>query len=155
MVSEQLVIQLGDLELVSLFPVHDPGAALALWVYQHRIPGRPGHHDSILDTQIISGQTLQHQYQYHKAKLQDNIRRHSYELQVSYTALAMLSLTRQWQQWQYHVQTHALSTQHCLRAWDTAAQVLRDIDACCVQATDDYDYSSIGSEKQAQAWLGQ
>lgn len=52
-VSEELVIELRDLELIGLFPVHDPSAALALWVNQNRIPGSSGHHDAILYTQVI------------------------------------------------------------------------------------------------------
>ena len=60
-VPEQLVIELGDLELVGLLPVHDPGAALALRVNQHRVSGGSGHHDAILNTQVISGQPLQQQ----------------------------------------------------------------------------------------------
>ena len=58
MVSEELVIELGDLELVGLLPVHDPCAPLALRVHQDRISCGPCHHDTILDTQIISGQPL-------------------------------------------------------------------------------------------------
>ena len=58
MVPEELVIELGDLKLVGLLPVHDPGAALALGVHQHGVPGGPGHHDTILDTQVICWQTL-------------------------------------------------------------------------------------------------
>lgn len=38
MVPEHLVIELCDLELVGLLTVHNPQAALALWVNQHRIP---------------------------------------------------------------------------------------------------------------------
>lgn len=57
-IPEELVIQLGDLELVGLLPVHDPGTALPLRVHQHRIPGGPGDHDTILDAQVICGQTL-------------------------------------------------------------------------------------------------
>lgn len=58
MVPEELVIELCDLELVGLLPVHNPGAALALGVYQDRVPGCPSHHDAILDTQVIRGKTL-------------------------------------------------------------------------------------------------
>ena len=54
-VPEELVIELGDLELVGLLPVHDPGAALALRVNQHRVSGGSGHHDTVLNTQVISG----------------------------------------------------------------------------------------------------
>ena len=53
MVPKELVIELGDLELIGLFPVHDPSAALALRVNQDRIPGSSGHHDAILYTQVI------------------------------------------------------------------------------------------------------
>ena len=57
-IPEELVIELGNLELVSLFPVHDPGAALSLRVHQKWISGSPGHHDTILDTQVVCRQTL-------------------------------------------------------------------------------------------------
>ena len=60
-VSEELVVQLGDLELVGLLPVHNPGAALALRVNQHRISGGSCHHNTVLNTQVISGQPLQAQ----------------------------------------------------------------------------------------------
>ena len=53
MVPEELVIELRDLELIGLFPVHDPSATLALWVNQNRIPGSSGHHDAVLYTQVI------------------------------------------------------------------------------------------------------
>lgn len=58
MIPEELVVQLGDLELVGLLPVHDPGTALPLRVHQHRVPSGPGDHDTILDAQVICGQTL-------------------------------------------------------------------------------------------------
>ena len=57
-VPEELVIQLGDLELVGFLSVHDPGTALALRVHQDRVPGGPGHHDAILYTQVVCGQSL-------------------------------------------------------------------------------------------------
>ena len=53
MIPEELVIQLCDLELIGLFPVHDPSATLALRVNQNRVPGSPGHHDAVLNTQVI------------------------------------------------------------------------------------------------------
>lgn len=53
MISEEFVIQLRDLELIGLFPVHDPSAALALRVNQDRVPGSSGHHDAILNTEVI------------------------------------------------------------------------------------------------------
>ena len=58
-VPEELVIQLRDLELICLLPVHDPGAALTLRVHQNRISSSPGHHDTVLNTQVICWQTLQ------------------------------------------------------------------------------------------------
>lgn len=61
MIPEELVVQLGDLKLVGLLPVHDPGTALPLGVHQHRVPSGPGDHDSILDAQVICGQTLRAQ----------------------------------------------------------------------------------------------
>lgn len=54
-VPEEFVIQLGDLELIGLLTMHDPGAALALRIHKHRVASCPGHHDAILDTQIICG----------------------------------------------------------------------------------------------------
>lgn len=57
-IPEELVIQLGDLELVGLLPVHDPGTTLPLRVHQQRIPSGPGDHDTILDAQVICGQSL-------------------------------------------------------------------------------------------------
>lgn len=57
-IPEELIIQLGDLELVGLLSVHDPGTALPLRVHQHRVPSGPSDHDTILDTQVICGQTL-------------------------------------------------------------------------------------------------
>lgn len=54
-IPEELVIELCNLELVGLFPVHDPSAALALRVDQDWIPGGPSHHDAVLYTQIICG----------------------------------------------------------------------------------------------------
>ena len=58
-ISEEFVVELCDLELVGLLPVHDPGAALALGIHQDRVPGGPGHHDAVLYTQVICGQALQ------------------------------------------------------------------------------------------------
>lgn len=58
-VPEELVIQLCDFELIGFLPVHDPGASLALWIYQYRVSGGSGDHDAVLNTQIISWQTLQ------------------------------------------------------------------------------------------------
>ena len=52
-VPEELVIELRNLELIGLFPVHDPSTALALRINQDRIPGSSGHHDAILYTQVI------------------------------------------------------------------------------------------------------
>ena len=58
-ITEILVIQLGDLELVGGLAGREPGAALALRIHQHRPPGCSGDHDTILNTQIISGKPLQ------------------------------------------------------------------------------------------------
>lgn len=57
-VPEHLVIELGDLELVGLLPVHDPGAALALGVHHDWVAGGAGDHDAVLNTELVCGQAL-------------------------------------------------------------------------------------------------
>ena len=57
-VPEHLVVELGDLELVGLLPVHDPGAPLALRVHHDWVPGGTRDHDAVLNTELIRGQAL-------------------------------------------------------------------------------------------------
>ena len=59
MVPEHLVVELSDLELVGLLPVHDPGAPLALGVHHDWVAGGAGDHDAVLNTELVCGQALQ------------------------------------------------------------------------------------------------
>jgi hypothetical protein len=58
MISEVLVTEGGGLQLVASFSGLEPGAALTLWVNQQRVPGSSCHQNTVLDAQLIRGQTL-------------------------------------------------------------------------------------------------
>lgn len=59
-ISEHLVIELDDAQLVSLLPSKDPGPPLPLGIYQHGVPGSPSHQDTVLDAQVVCRQALHH-----------------------------------------------------------------------------------------------
>ena len=42
-VSEALVCEVSHSEILLGIALHEPGAALALGVYEQRVPGGPGH----------------------------------------------------------------------------------------------------------------
>ena len=58
-ISEVLVCEVRHSEVPLGIALHEPGAALVLGVYKQRVSGGPGHQDTILDAQLICGQSLQ------------------------------------------------------------------------------------------------
>lgn len=58
-VPEILVCEVSHSEISLGIALHEPGAALALGVYEQRVPGGPCHQDAILDAELICRQPLQ------------------------------------------------------------------------------------------------
>lgn len=56
---EHFVVELRDAELVVRLLAQDPGARLALGVDEHGVARGVGHHDAVLDGQLVRGQALQ------------------------------------------------------------------------------------------------